>query len=313
MRLARPAEVGRLAAIEVAAGEVFRSVRLDAVAGDEADEEVLLAQVLDDRVWVCEADGPGSEVAAYVAAEVVDGNAHVAQVSVDPRFAGRRIGQLLVRRVEAWGRERGLPATTLTTFTDVPWNAPYYARLGYAVLPDADRGPELVATMAEEATWPGVADAPRCAMVRHQPASLLALTALPGVDRLVAGAVVHAGAAVLVVRRADDDDFLPGVEELPSGGCEPGETLRDALARELAEEIGRRTPLDVDPGFVASFDYTIGSGQRARQHTFAVVHDGHDVRLSPEHSGWRWLTADELGASDLTAKSRAVVEQWWAR
>lgn len=37
---------------------------------------------------------------------------------------------------EAWARQQGLKVMTLTTFTDVPWNAPYYARLGFQVVPE---------------------------------------------------------------------------------------------------------------------------------------------------------------------------------
>jgi 8-oxo-dGTP pyrophosphatase MutT (NUDIX family) len=70
--------------------------------------------------------------------------------------------------------------------------------------------------------------------------SLLQSTHVPGIDRLVAGAVVHSDAGVLIVRRSLSDDFLPGIEELPSGGCGPGETLGEALDRELQEEIGWR-------------------------------------------------------------------------
>jgi hypothetical protein len=33
---------------------------------------------------------------------------------------------------------RGVPALTLTTFRDVPWNAPYYARIGFRVLVEAE-------------------------------------------------------------------------------------------------------------------------------------------------------------------------------
>ena len=54
---------------------------------------------------------------------------------------------------------------TLTTFRDVPWNAPYYERLGFRVIAPADQGPELAALVAEEAERiPG--DAPRVAMRR---------------------------------------------------------------------------------------------------------------------------------------------------
>jgi hypothetical protein len=38
----------------------------------------------------------------------------------------------------------------LTTFAHVPWNAPYYARLGFAVLTSDELGPELRATREGE-------------------------------------------------------------------------------------------------------------------------------------------------------------------
>jgi hypothetical protein len=48
---------------------------------------------------------------------------------------------------------------TLTTFTHVPWNAPYYERLGFRPLPEAELTPGLVAIRQNEAAhgldrWP---------------------------------------------------------------------------------------------------------------------------------------------------------------
>ena len=37
----------------------------------------------------------------------------------------------LIEHVAGWARAHGSPALTLTTFTEVPWNAPYYERLGF--------------------------------------------------------------------------------------------------------------------------------------------------------------------------------------
>ncbi|HET7660417.1 MAG TPA: NUDIX hydrolase [Oryzihumus sp.] len=142
--------------------------------------------------------------------------------------------------------------------------------------------------------------------------ALLQCVRVPGIDRLVAGAVVHSEAGVLVVRRSLTDDFLPGVEELPSGGCDEGETVAEALNRELQEEIGWRGPVVVDGGFVTHFDYVTGSGATARQHTFSVPLGDQVVRLSPEHSSWRWLRRADLDTSDLTAKTRRTVEEWWS-
>jgi hypothetical protein len=46
--------------------------------------------------------------------------------------------------------EHGLTSVTLTTFADVPWNGPYYARLGFEVVPDAEAGPGLLEVRRRE-------------------------------------------------------------------------------------------------------------------------------------------------------------------
>lgn len=48
----------------------------------------------------------------------------------------------------------------------MPWNAPYYLRLGYEVLADNQIGPELARTMAYEASLPGIDTSLRCAMIK---------------------------------------------------------------------------------------------------------------------------------------------------
>jgi ribosomal protein S18 acetylase RimI-like enzyme len=163
IRPASEADLARLVEVEVEAGQLFHDVGLPEVAADVPDLADLRAAVEQQRVWVAEV---GSAVAGYVVAEVLDANAHVAQVSVAPAYAGRGIGRELMELVEANGRADGRAATTLTTFSDVPWNAPYYERLGYTVLPDDVIGPELRRTMEHEAALPGLDASPRCAMIK---------------------------------------------------------------------------------------------------------------------------------------------------
>ncbi|WP_338071407.1 NUDIX domain-containing protein [Actinomadura bangladeshensis] len=131
-----------------------------------------------------------------------------------------------------------------------------------------------------------------------------------GVAKLVVGAVVHMGGRVLILRRSVDDPFMAGIEELPSGGVEPGEDLIAALGRELAEEIGWAGQLVLDPGFVTHFDYVSGSGRRARQYTFGLAHDGRPIVLSAEHTGSRWLGAHEVADSDVTAETARTILDW---
>ena len=51
------------------------------------------------------------------------------------------IGAALIGQVAGYLRQRQMPALYLTTFTHVPWNAPFYARLGFTALEDADMLP----------------------------------------------------------------------------------------------------------------------------------------------------------------------------
>ncbi len=163
IRPATEIDLQRLVDVEVEAGQLFHTVGMSVVAEDVPQLADLREAVAAERVW---AAGIGAEVAGYITAEVIDGNAHVAQVSVAPDHAGRGIGKAMIEFVEAWGRTAGCPATTLTTFRDVPWNAPYYLRLGYKVLPGNQIGPELARTMEHEASLPGIEASLRCAMIK---------------------------------------------------------------------------------------------------------------------------------------------------
>ena len=102
---------------------------------------------------------------AYLIADLLDGNVHIEQVSVHPDFGRRGIGRSLIDHTSAWAADRGLRALTLTTFVDVPWNAPYYARCGFTIVAEADMGPELTARWAEEAEH-GLGRHARVAMTR---------------------------------------------------------------------------------------------------------------------------------------------------
>ena len=158
------ADLQRLVVVEVEAGQVFRTVGMTKVAEDVPQISDLREAAEAQRLWVTEVE---AEIAGYISAEVLDGNAHVAQVSVAPAYAGRALGRAMMEFLEDWGRAAGCPATTLTTFRDVPWNGPYYLRLGYRVMRTEDIGPELAGTMAHEASLPGIEASLRCAMVKH--------------------------------------------------------------------------------------------------------------------------------------------------
>lgn len=46
---------------------------------------------------------------------------------------------MLLEQVIEGAQQMRYPAVTLTTFRDVPWNAPFYTRLGFAMLDERSR------------------------------------------------------------------------------------------------------------------------------------------------------------------------------
>ena len=103
--------------------------------------------------WV-EVGNDGGPV-AFALADVLDGRAHLEQLSVVPSYGRRGLGAELLTAVEGWARADGLPGLTLTTFADVPWNAPYYRRLGFVVVPEELWTPGLRERIAEETAFFG--------------------------------------------------------------------------------------------------------------------------------------------------------------
>ena len=110
---------------------------------------------------------PGDPPVGFVSVDVVDGCAHIDQLSVLAEHGGRGTGRALLDRAVRWARDAGLGAVTLTAFRDVPWNAPFYRRAGFEVVDDPSPG--LAALRAAERAEGLDRFGPR---VRHAPGAL---------------------------------------------------------------------------------------------------------------------------------------------
>lgn len=142
IRAPRRDELERLRDIERAAGAVFADIGMAQVAADEpASVEALAAYADDGRAWVV-TDQDDTPV-GYAIVDVVDGLAHLEQLSVLPDHGRKGLGASLLEQVERWAAQEERGAVTLTTFRDVPWNAPFYAKRGYRVMTPDEIGPEL--------------------------------------------------------------------------------------------------------------------------------------------------------------------------
>lgn len=98
--------------------------------------------------WVAVDDSDA--IVGYVVVELVDGNAHIEQLSVERERQGEGFGKALVTEVERWTASEGLRAVTLTTFSDIEWNRPLYEHLGFTVVPEDELSPGLLAIRDHE-------------------------------------------------------------------------------------------------------------------------------------------------------------------
>lgn len=161
----RPAEAIDLAAIpgiDAQAGRRFRDVGLESIAEAEPlGKDILHAHLENGTAWV--AVDSQDQLIAFALASRVDGQGHLDQISTLESAGGLGIGRALIETVHDWARQQNATTVTLTTFASVPWNGPYYERLGYVELAEAEQGPELRAIRLNERAG-GLDVLPRIAM-----------------------------------------------------------------------------------------------------------------------------------------------------
>jgi GNAT superfamily N-acetyltransferase len=146
---ARTRDLHLIGAIEVAAAQLLRGHAPDSVLNEITDERELREAKAQDRLWVALA---GDIPVGFAHVEIREPNvAHLEEIDVHPDHGRRGLGRRLVTAVCGWAERRGYRAVTLTTFRDVPWNMPFYARLGFEEVPTTALSPALIAVLQDEA------------------------------------------------------------------------------------------------------------------------------------------------------------------
>lgn len=134
IRPARAADAAYLPDIERSAGDAFRSVPDIAWVTDHEvpPGETNLPLIAAGTVWV--AEDPDAGLVGFLRSDVTGDTLFIIELAVARPFQQKGIGRRLLDASVAHARERGLAAVTLTTFTHVAWNAPFYARYGFKEL-----------------------------------------------------------------------------------------------------------------------------------------------------------------------------------
>jgi GNAT superfamily N-acetyltransferase len=145
---ARERDLGLLAAIELAAATLLIGHAPESVLQEATSHRVLEQAQRNGRLWVALA---GDAPVGFAHVEVVEPNAaHLEELDVCPEHGRRGLGTRLVMHVCEWAAAAGYESVSLATFRDVPWNMPFYARLGFTVVPDSELTPGMRKVVDDE-------------------------------------------------------------------------------------------------------------------------------------------------------------------
>ena len=114
----------------------------------------------------------------------------------------------------------------------------------------------------------------------------------------------------LIVKRSETDDFLPNCWEFPGGGVEASETIKNALIREIKEEIGidithnKKELIGISEEFMNE-DKT----ERYLQLNYKIVMDTEpNMTLSSEHVAFDWGDTTDSRLDDFLKEIIRQVE-----
>lgn len=155
VRLAKEADIVAIPKIEQAAAVMFEpyldwlGLSTDRMKGLTTLRFLQRAQA-DGRLWVGIVN---DEPVGFVVVKFLALCCFVVELDVHPKYGRRGIGSALMRMCCQEAQRRGFEQIVLTTFRQVPWNIPFYERLGFTILPEALWSAEVRAIVQHEARY----------------------------------------------------------------------------------------------------------------------------------------------------------------
>lgn len=150
IRPARAPDLPHLPAIEHAAAQRFATTPYAFIIHDEGMPLASFEQhFAHHHIWV--AVNRQDQPVGFAVARPLDGYLYLHEIDVHPDHGRRGLGRRLIAAVVDWARSQQVAAVTLSTFDNVAWNAPYYAKLGFRPLAETELGPGLKTVREHEA------------------------------------------------------------------------------------------------------------------------------------------------------------------
>ncbi|MFM0525028.1 GNAT family N-acetyltransferase [Paraburkholderia strydomiana] len=129
-RLAAPGDAETVRTIEFEASLRFVSVGMSGIADAPPMSLAFVERKIAAQELIVAVNVEGT-CAGFVMFEPQPARIYIQELDVLTSHAGRRIGAALIEQVAQLARSRQIMQLVLSTYREVPWNAPYYRRLGF--------------------------------------------------------------------------------------------------------------------------------------------------------------------------------------
>lgn len=135
-------------------------------------------------------------------------------------------------------------------------------------------------------------------------------------QRIIVCPIIENAGDILLCRMANDRGVFPGQWALSGGGTEPGETIEEALRREIREELGEKLELTQITPWTFRDDVrikTYADGTKEEIYMIYLIFDcvsaNREVVFNEEFQEIAWVSPDKLKDLDLNEATRFTFAQ----
>ncbi len=149
IRLANIDDLPALPAIEQAAGQQFVEFGLTYLENITLPMQTLIKAQKSDHVWVITT--MAAEIVGFAVVSADKEQLYLEEIDIEPAHGRQGLGRALIKAICDWAKATGFKAISLSTFRDIPWNGPYYERLGFKIVSESKLTAKLIEIREREA------------------------------------------------------------------------------------------------------------------------------------------------------------------
>lgn len=135
-------------------------------------------------------------------------------------------------------------------------------------------------------------------------------------QRIIVCPIIKNNGDYLLCKMADDRGVFPGQWALSGGGMEPGETIEEALRREIREELGKELRITEIAPWTFRDDIrvkTYPDGRKEEIYMLYLIFDcisaNRQVTFNDEFQEIKWVSPNDIGQLDLNEATRMTFKQ----